>query len=803
MRPVDRGEFGEPAGAIRVLHVDDDPEFAELTASFLHRSDVGIDVTTATGSEALNLFRDAPFDCVVSDYDMPGISGLELLEEARAIEPEVPFILFTGKGSETIASRAISAGVTDYLQKSVGTDQYAVLANRIENAVETYRSRRALEESQTRLSRFIEQSPLGTIEFDESFTVVRVNDAASEILGYDPSEMVGGAFLPFVPDDQKRAAAAIERQLRENKGGFRNVTDVLTKDGERRRTTWYNRVVTDDDGEVITIFSQFEDVTEAHERRQKLAEHDALESNLFGMLPIGVLAENADREVIRINQRLLDMFGVSADPDDVVGADCRRLASDLADRFADPDRFVDRIERVTDAREPEWNEELVLDSGDALERSYRPVELPGGPGHLWVYYDVSDRRTRERQLEALNETARELMAAESRQAVAEVGVEAADSVLGLDVNAIHLFEPDAGLVPVAGTDAARALVGPLPTFTEGDSIAWRVYETGEPVLLDDVREDPGRYNDDTPIRSEICLPLDDYGVLIAGSPTVGAFDRSDEVLGEILATTVVTALEQVDRTEELRRRERRLTRRNARLEEFASVVSHDLRNPLNVAEGRLDLAMTECDSDHLAEVERAHDRMEELIEELLTLAREYDPHLDPVPVDLASLVRACWANVDFGAACVEIQTEPTVRADETRLKRLLENLLRNAVEHGSTSPRSGSREDAVEHGSTSPRSGSREDADREGNDDGDGITVTVGTLDGEGFYVEDDGPGIPPAEREAVFEYGYSTASEGTGLGLAIAEQCAEAHGWEIDVTRSANGGARFEITGVEVVDGA
>jgi PAS domain S-box-containing protein len=774
MRPVDRGTVGEPAGAIRVLHADDDPEFAELTASFLRRSDVEIEVTTATGAEALDLFRDASFDCVVSDYDMPGTSGLDLLEGVRAIEPEVPFILFTGKGSETIASRAISAGVTDYLQKSVGTDQYAVLANRIENAVETSRSRRALAESQKRLSRFIDQSPLGTIEFDESFTVVRVNDAASEILGYDPSELVGGTFLPFVPDDQKRAVAAVERKLRENKGKVRNVTDVLTKGGERRRTTWYNRVVTDDDGEVITTFSQFEDVTEAHERRQKLEEHNALESSLFGMLPVGVLAENADREVIRINQRVLDLFGLSADPDDVVGADCRAFASDLADWFAHPDRFTDRIERVIDAREPVWNEELVLDSGDALERSYRPVELPGGPGHLWVYYDVSDRRTRERQLEALNETARELMAAESREAVAEIGVEAADSVLGLDVNAIHLFEPEEGLVPVVGTDAVRELVGPLPTFTEGDSIAWRVYETGEPVLLDDVREDADRYNDDTPIRSEICLPLDDYGVLLAGSPTVGAFDRSDGVLGEILATTLVTALEQVDRTDELRRRERRLTRQNARLEEFASVVSHDLRSPLNVASGRLDLAMTECDSDHLAAVERAHDRMDELIEELLTLAREYDARLDPVPVDLSSFVRACWANVDSRAVCVEIRGDCTVRADETRLKRLLENLFRNSVEHGAT--------------------------DRQGDDDG--ITVAVGPLDGEGFYVEDDGPGIPPAEREAVFEYGYSTASEGTGLGLAIAEQCAGVHGWEIAVADGIDGGARFEITGVEIVDG-
>ena len=151
-RMGDRRLPGETSGKIRVLHVDDSSEFADLTASFLRRSDVSVAVTTSTNPEnALERFREETFDCVVSDYDMAGLSGLELLEAVRAIDPDVPFILFTGKGSETIASRAISTGATDYLQKTSGTDQYAVLANRIENAVETYRSQRALAESQERL----------------------------------------------------------------------------------------------------------------------------------------------------------------------------------------------------------------------------------------------------------------------------------------------------------------------------------------------------------------------------------------------------------------------------------------------------------------------------------------------------------------------------------------------------------------------------------------------------------------------------------------------------------------------------
>ena len=782
----DRELFDAPA-AIRVLHVDDDPDFADLTASFLDNSETAFDVTSSTDpTDALDLFREAQFDCVVSDYDMAGLSGLELLAEIREIDPDVPFVLFTGKGSEEIASRAISSGVTDYLQKSIGTEQYTVLANRIDNAVETYRSQEALAASQERLSRFIAQSPLGTIEYDETFTIVRVNEAASEITGYEPAELVGGTWLPIVPDDERWHVAEVERQLLRDRGGYRSVNEIVTKGGERRWATWHNRVVTDDDGEVITIFSQFEDVTEAYERTQALDRTSVLRSTLFEMLPVGVLAEDADREVIRINDRLLELFEVDGDPDERIGTDCAALTADLSDRFADPQGFVDRTERVIDEPEAVWNEELALAGGGAIERSYRAVELPDGPGHLWVYYDVSNRRDRERQLEALNRTAQELMAARTREAVAEIGVEAADTVLGLEANAIHIFEEGTGLVPVAATDTVEDLVGDLPTFTGDDSIAWRAYQAGEPISIDDVRSDPDNYNPETPIRSELHLPLGDYGILIAGSPTVGAFDRSDEVLGEILATTLVTALGQVSRTEQLRERERRLTRQNARLEEFAAVVSHDLRNPLSVADGRLRLAREETDSEHLRVVSDAHDRMAELIDELLTLARDYDGEIDPASADLEALVRTCWSNVDTGRGRIAVRVDRQIRADETRLKRLLENLLRNSVEHG-TAGSQAPPDEPVEHGANSP------DADDST------VTITVGELP-DGFYVEDDGPGIPPEERDSIFEYGYSTTPDGTGLGLAIVEQCVTAHGWEIDTTESTDGGARFEITGVEFV---
>ena len=131
----------ESSDPIRILHVDDDWRLADLTATCLEDESERFDVTISTSpTEAVSCLDSGNFDCIVSDYDMPGLNGVEFLETVRERYPDLPFILFTGKGSEEIASDAISAGVSDYLQKKGGTDQYVILSNRISNLVKKYRA---------------------------------------------------------------------------------------------------------------------------------------------------------------------------------------------------------------------------------------------------------------------------------------------------------------------------------------------------------------------------------------------------------------------------------------------------------------------------------------------------------------------------------------------------------------------------------------------------------------------------------------------------------------------------------------
>ena len=211
------------------------------------------------------------------------------------------------------------------------------------------------------------------------------------------------------------------------------------------------------------------------------------------------------------------------------------------------------------------------------------------------------------------------------------------------------------------------------------------------------------------------------------------------------------------------KQERKLRSQNEQLDEFASVVSHDLRNPLNVAQGRVELLSEDCDSEHLSPIVTSLDRMGEIISDTLTLARQGQVVSDPEPIELVNVVGTCWKNVRTDEATIEIGDEVTIMGDRSRLQHLFENLFRNAVEHG-----------------------------------GKDVTVRVGQIDDHGIYVEDTGPGIPEDDREAVFKPGHTSLSGGTGFGLTIVKRIAEAHGWQVTVVDGTDGGARFEFTDVD-----
>jgi signal transduction histidine kinase/DNA-binding NarL/FixJ family response regulator len=640
--------MGHVASGITVLCVDDEPSYADLIATHLERDDGAIDATGVTSAtDGLSYLDEHDVDCIVSDYDMPGIDGLEFLEAVRARDPDMPFLLFTSQGSEGLASEAVTAGVTDYIQKTHGTQQYAVLAQRIRNAVERVRAKAAADTAQERTRRIL--------------------DATSDAV-------------------------------------LISVTDT----------------------------------------------------------------------VVYANPAAVDLFG-AADSDDL----CDRPLTDLVERPVESGSGLVQAVIEEGRTAAQVDRTIRTLAGDSVQASVTACDVTwdGEDGTVSIISSRDGTDERERRLEALHEATRQLMAAEVRNKVAGIGVNAAAEIIGLDANAVHLVDDDGRLEPVAATEPARELVGEMPTFEPGDSIAWRVYERGEATAVPDVQLEEDVQNPETPIRSELYLPLGDYGILIAASTTVDAFDETDIVAGRVLAANMEAALAAVERDRRLRDREQALSAQNDRLEQFATVVSHDLRNPLNVAIGRLRALKEEYDDDNIAAIEQALDRMQALIDDLLVLARTGDSVAEMETVALATAVRDCWEVVETADAALVVDTDRKIRADMTRLKQLLENLIGNAMEHTDSRTQSGETD---EHG-------------------GPDVTITISEIPG-GFAVSDDGPGIPEADREAVFESGYSTATDGTGFGLSIVSQIAGAHGWTVTLTDSDSGGARFEFTGVDVV---
>ncbi|WP_424019277.1 ATP-binding protein [Halorientalis pallida] len=241
-------------------------------------------------------------------------------------------------------------------------------------------------------------------------------------------------------------------------------------------------------------------------------------------------------------------------------------------------------------------------------------------------------------------------------------------------------------------------------------------------------------------------------------------DADDEILGFCGVGRDVTTV---------REREWQLERQNEHLGEFANVVAHDLRNPLQVAKLQLEAVNGDPDPETVTSVTEALDRIEGIVEDVLTLAQEGQTVLDKQPVELATVARAAWAAVETTGGTLEVRTDATVEADASRLQRLFENVFRNAVEHGQA--------DGHSVGATAV-------------DNGDGgVTVTVQDTE-TGFAIEDDGGGFPAEVVDEVFEPGISGADAGTGLGLNIVRTLAEAHGWMVRATEGASGGARLEV---------
>ncbi|WP_128477312.1 hybrid sensor histidine kinase/response regulator [Halorussus pelagicus] len=640
----------------RVLVVDDEPGLADVAAEYLQRigDDMSVVTATAASNALARLDEDGDFDCVVSDYNMPEMNGLELLEAVRERYPSLPFILYTGKGSEEIASEAISAGVTDYLQKETGTDHYEVLGKRIENAISQNRAKVELRQTRHKIEALHETAAQAATCTDRDDLCDLAVEAAEEILEFDLCDIslvVDGRLVPQA------------------------VSKGVPSDGYYRSTP-----VDADDNLAARAYRNNESM-----RLTDLGSHEfaPAESDYRSALTIPI----DDHGIFQAVSRDVNGFG---DRD-------LELAELL---LAHVSAALDRI----------GSEEQLRAERDKFAALFHSIPHAIGIGGF-----------------------------EDGDPVISEANPTFEAVFGWDIDDIAGRPVDDLIVP--DTEAAAA---------EAATINRRMQE-GDHVTGKEVR----RVTADGPR---------DFLLHTVRAP-------NENANGFVIYTDIT----------DQKRRERELQRQNERFDEFAGVLGHDLRNPLEVADGNARLLADDCDSEYVEPLRDALGRIDELVEEALELAQQGRTVREPTTVSLPDAVEESWEMVETGEATLVTADPPAeVSGDESRLGRLFENLFRNAVEHGSTNPPSETREDAVEHGHET-------------------TTVEVGGLaDADGLYVADDGVGVE-GDHDRLFERGYTTSEDGTGLGLRIVEDIARAHGWSVRATDAETGGLRVEIrfTGV------
>ncbi|MFC4407911.1 PAS domain S-box protein [Haloarchaeobius iranensis] len=695
---------------IDLIHVDDDPQFATLVSTFLERQGDRFRIQTETDPEAaLSTIRDdaTDFDCVVSDYDMPGLDGLELLEQLRTDYPDLPFILFTGHGSEAIASEAITAGVTEYLQKGGGTEQYTVLANRVEQVVERYWAERYADHAR----QAIETAQGGINILDKDGYIQYVNEACAELLGYEREELLGEHWeILYREEDIKGVYDVLLPEARQ--GQWQGQTTYKRKDASVIETN--HTLTVSGDGSLICTFSPVDDPATEREL--------SLRTRAMDEAPVGIVLIDPHTDgnpITYANDRFTELSGY--DSADVMGRDWLFLEG------------------------PETSDEAVAELRSAIqERQRATVELRNYRADGTVFWDrvrvapVFDSDGELARFVGFHDDVTEGKTAEEQLRSSRARLEALFEG-SPDMIILHDAE---GVIQDVNPETCRKL-----GYTQSELVGQTVWDIDATADRDRAISFWDGLETNCPRRFEAELRRSNGGTIpvevhlirldLDGEDRFVAMDR--------------------DITEQ-RARKDELLQQNERLDRFASVVSHDLRNPLQLAQGRLELLSDECKSEHTDDIEYALNRMDDLVENLLTLAQLGDEAMEIEQVALSAVVRNCWETVDTREATLVVETERSVDADPDQLQQLFENLVRNSVEHG-----------------------------------GMDVTVTVGDTD-TGFYVADDGPGIPESEREKVFEAGYSTADAGTGFGLDIVEEIVAAHDWTVQLTESAEGGARFDI---------
>jgi len=778
-------------------------------------------------------------DCVVVEGAHAETVADDLLAGIGDRRPTIPVLAYAPPDEDP--RQWFGAGVDDYLSRSADTERCTLLARRIERCVAS----RRVQADCRRFRTAVDEMGLPFLIADADGRIEHVNRAFERLLGDDRRDLVGRPITELRAATADTPARNCWEAVAEGEPWRGEL--VVERGDEARQIDLRVSPVHDDAGRVerMVVAGTEREVSEREPKNTQAAYReliDAAPDAIFvADVDTGVLVEANEaaasligrprREIVGMHQselhpddggdRYRQLFDHHQDPgesvhrrfdDDAIyveTADGDRLpveinakVVELAGRTLLQGHFRDISERCDRERKLRTILDAIPDIAIVYDGSGTYEEVLSGPHDLLVdspnglegsdVHDALPAEAADRVLEAINETLEtgETQNIEYRLSldgdthhfaarIAPLRTEAYESecvlFLARDVTTRKRREQDlrsfrqavehAGhVIMITETDGTIEYVNPEFESVTGYSKEEVVGRT--PAVLNSgehneecYRELWGTILDDEIWEGELINERRDGERYHVEQTIAPITDETGTIERFVAVNTDITERKQY---------EYQLERERDRLEEFARTVAHDLRNPLSIAFGHVDMARQAGGSvdANLDRTLSALERMETMIEEVLTLSKQGETVREPEPVRFERVVDMAWEHVETDSATKRTTGglhEWILSADVPRLRQLLENLFGNAVKHA-----------------------------------GPDVTVRIGRLSArEGFFVEDDGPGIEPNARNRVFESGFTSAEDGTGFGLAIVKQIVEAHGWRIDITDAAGdgGGARFEIT--------
>ena len=598
--------------------------------------------------------------------------------------------------------------------------------------LERHQRERDLRERTEHLRALIETTPecIKTVAADG--TLLQMNDAGLEMVEAPSESAVTGenVYDLIAPEDRDRFRAFNERICRGENGTLE--FDIIGLEDTRRHMETHAAPLIRPDGTTVQV-ALTRDITEQKERERKLDEtitelqeseerlHLALEAGEMGTWDLDLRTGEAP---VRSPQH--DRIFGYEDPLDEWSFEKLLDHVHPDDRERVKQRFEEAFETGT------WDFECWITGANGEHRAISAqgefsYDSDGDPIRaVGVVQDVTDRKERERRLEESERRYRTL-------------------VENFPNGSVALFDET-----YTYTAAGGALLDDLGHDPD-DVVGTKIYDRYPEVVLDQLEPHFRAVFDGDANRFEV-----DLGDRDLVAYTLPVRNADDEIDAGMLVVQDVT---------ERKESEQRLQEQNERLESFASMLAHELRNPVTVGQIYTKQLPADGDAEAVDYIAEAFDRIEDMIDVMLVLTRGQEAVDERTPVALSAVTREAWTDVDTPEAVVDIATDQIIQADEMYIRHLFRNLFENAVEHG-----------------------------------GADVTVEVGELpDGDGFYVADDGPGIPVEKRDRVFDEGFTTAGDngGTGLGLAFVQKLAEVYEWDLSATESESGGARFEFRNV------